>query len=141
VSEANHGERHALRVRSRTFIALVASSSSAGITGGARLAQQGPPFRLVDGTLVAPDTDTLLNGTLKSAIARDEKNLPSGGTGVWTGMISGGFASGTDCQGWTAATQDLAGTYGTPALLASRGWMSGATVACDELRHLYCIEP
>jgi hypothetical protein len=130
------------RIQSRAFIAYLATTVSVSPNGGARLGSSGPPFRGVDGTLIADTTSTFLNGPLKSGIKVNEKGIVAVGASVWTGMNLRGTASGTDCNGWTSTDPSVFGTVGNPALSMTAGWVNdGTPSACNEPRRLYCVEP
>ena len=61
------------------------------------------------------------------------------GAVVWTGTLTGGIHSATDCQGFTAADSTVAGTVGITSSVMS--WTSAMSTAnCASALSLYCIE-
>jgi hypothetical protein len=71
-------------------------------------------------------------------LAITEKNapLPAGDDEVWTGTLTGGMHSGSDCGGWTA--NSLSASYG---LVSTSEWTAqGSTTSCSYALHVYCFE-
>jgi hypothetical protein len=60
---------------------------------------------------------------------------------VWTGTLTGGRASGSDCQGWTSNEKTEAGTTGTVPLLSDPSeWTDYQLINCGEKYYVYCFE-
>ena len=89
---------------------------------------------------IATNWSGLTDGQLSHAIDRDEFNaLVSSGT-VWTGTQQNGTAySGASCTNWTSADGGSSGRIGSTSEI-NAGWTNFASVPCNNLRRLYCVQ-
>lgn len=125
----------------RTFVALL----SVGGSDARTRISSGPPFRRVDGTVVAKG-DALLNdgGTLAAPIALDERGVAHAEDAVWTGTNAfGRHYPPYDCAGWTTAQAEAKGVTGVTwsAGVMDGSWLLNSVDGCNQPRRLYCVEP
>jgi hypothetical protein len=96
------------------------------------------PYRLLNGTEIAPDKAKFTSGSLLHAIDVNEKgNAPTDEMRVWTGTEANGNISGSTCSGWMNDT--VLGLYGRVDTSGS-GWTQSSTTACGVPLRLYCFE-
>jgi prepilin-type N-terminal cleavage/methylation domain-containing protein len=95
-------------------------------------------YILVDTTRVADSEEDLTDGTLQTAINKDEYSNARN-TAVWTGTDSMGYDSGYTCTDWTNSTSGISGTAGLSSA-ADQTWTDNGTAACNSLKSLYCVE-
>lgn len=120
-----------------TYKALL-SDSTASVAE--RFTHNGPWMRL-DGELVAESIADLLDGRVRATLQVDELGQTRLAQNVWTGTDPSGAASGSDCGGWSDATDAEHGTTGT-AEWANSGWTTFFTdspLACDTTAALFCF--
>jgi len=117
------------------WTAWISTASSDALS---RIQEVGPWF-LLDGTMVFTNKANFRTMPL-APIAVDEHGVAvAAGAVVWTGTLTGGIHSATDCQGFTAADSTVAGTVGITSSVMS--WTSAVSTAnCASALSLYCIE-
>ena len=138
---ANFGDA---RLQGRSFVAYVSVTGSSTISAATRLNPNGPPFKRLDGTIVAGNKDVFVTGPIVAPINVDENGAGNISAGVWTGTLSGGAPSGADCTAWTSAVADAGtGTNGSTLSNATFNgfWVNAGEEDCSESRRLYCVEP
>jgi hypothetical protein len=95
------------------------------------------PYQLVNGTIIANNWADLTDGALAASINRTELNtIPAVGF-VWTGTLTGGSYSASDCGSWQSPM--LVGTVGQTDRSDS-GWTNITTRVCSGSARLYCIQ-
>lgn len=122
-----------------TFKAWVSTST----VSAASQIPNGVAFRLLNGTLVADNKIDLLDGTVDNPINLTELNaVVTGTTGnerVFTGTNPNGTANASTCQNWTSNSSLQNGRWGD-TLSTNSYWTSRGSVACSNLRRLYCFQ-
>lgn len=128
------------RLKGRTFIAYLSVTIGGGdFHARDRLRENGPPFKRLDGQVVAETTADFVAGPLKVAINRDESNTSVTGN-VWTGSLVGGLYSDQDCNAWSEESSIGQGTVGSATASDNPNWINAGPVNCVESRRLYCVE-
>ena len=120
---------------------------SDGITSAKQRIGDSPlPYRLVDRSLVAANTDALLNNMLLAPIHLDQFGTPVPNTVtdcgeplVWTGTNPQGTTTQEHCEGWTSLVGSASATIGS-AVAMGPDWTQGATCNCTKALRIYCIE-
>ena len=104
-----------------------------------RFARPAGPYRRVDGALVAPSFDVLIDGGPASAINQDEDGGTPVASAVWTGTSGDGKANTSeDCVGFTRT--DIGGGFvGLMEVGANWDTLSSEFV-CTSTFALYCFE-
>lgn len=93
---------------------------------------------LVDGTMVATNTDNLFNGALNAQIRMDENgNVLSLHSKAWTGTLSDGRGSFDTCSNWYQSGSDRLGTVGATSAM-SGAWLDIGDYPCNHEFHWYC---
>jgi hypothetical protein len=96
----------------------------------------GPWIRL-DGFLVAESLAALTDGTLDTAIDRDELAAPFDGVSrAWTGTSPAGERGGENCANW--GSEDAQGRVGR-VVDTTGDWTAEADTHCGSKLHLYCL--
>lgn len=122
------------RVKDRVFRAWL---STAGSTAAARHVHGTAPYIRPDGTLIANNWADLTNGDLAAPISIDSSGAAANGT-AWTGTTATGTAvAGGNCNVWNSPAE--VGTVGSVAATDGK-WTQSASVACNTMRRLYCVE-
>jgi hypothetical protein len=118
--------------------AWVSSNASSPDT---RFTKATVPYRLLDGTMVATNWNDLTNGSILHGIDRDEKNVLTSGTEVWTATTSDGNFQGGGCNGFTSAA-DSAPTAAQGISDRTNGqWTNVYLQFCDRTNpRIYCFE-
>lgn len=119
-----------------TWMAWLSDDNSTPVQ---RFTQASIPYTLLDGTEIATSFDDLVDGSLATALNRDE-NDAAVGTDVfaWTGTQPDGTASTDNCMNWTVA---IASTGTRGATTATDGtWTADGVAGCFFPQHLYCFE-
>jgi cysteine-rich repeat protein len=129
-----------LVLANRTFVAWVSTTKEHAKD---RIGSSSVPYRLTDGvTVVANDTQDLLDGALAAAIQRDEKNNPVASSLVWTGTLEDGTLAPVNCVDWTLILNNT-GVLGD-AKMKDAKWTNspfrGTVMDCFNQRHIYCVE-
>jgi hypothetical protein len=94
-------------------------------------------YQLLDGTPVAASWPDLVDGSLLSAINRNENNLPASSL-VWTGATATGvYSAAVNCGSWT--TSGGTGSFGIAGSTDS-SWSVSGTESCSIPKPLYCFE-
>lgn len=125
--------------------------SNSTTSAASRLVHVGVEYKLINGTVVANNWDSLISGTLAHPIDIDEtgKSVASN-QAVWTdtdylGMTALGLlgTSGPaiDCKSWTS-TSGAQGGIGLTGSQAGKGWWTNKDIPqpCDKMYRLYCFE-
>lgn len=101
---------------------------------------RGSPVVDLNGATLASDAQILLGGGPDSPLGVDENGTAVAAADVWTGSLTGGDASGQDCNEWTVS--DVSGTTGAFGGGAAFGeWLvSNIGTACSATARLYCLE-
>lgn len=91
------------------------------------------------GDPIATSWSTLIDGTLDSAIDKDENGSPHASVFAWTNVSSVGAGAATvnHCSAWTSAFAN--GSIGSIGNLASQ-WTEAGVSSCTDPKPLYCIE-
>jgi hypothetical protein len=120
-----------------SFLAWLSEGSASPST---RFTQATVPYKLVNGTTVAPDWSGLVDGTLDAPINVTERGsvLPAN-LAAWTGTAASGGTLGPDCDGWSVADPANLGRLGNTTLVDSR-WTSGGTFSCNLGVRLFCFQ-
>lgn len=94
----------------------------------------------MNGQTIASSWSDLWDGSIGSAVARNESNVITSGN-VWTGSLSNGRVGTNTCLGWTtnSSSSTWSTMYGTSSL-SSSSWSSAAGAACNNSYFIYCIE-
>lgn len=118
------------------FLAWLADDTGAPAS---HFRQYANPYYLPNGTKVADNWTDLTDGTLDSAINRDENNTVVASGNVWTATDTAGVLSaGTeDCTNWSSQSGN--GRFGD-LTSAAAAWASSGTVSCSTNAHVYCFE-
>ncbi len=122
--------------RSEPFVAWLADSSQ---HPAGRFDQDGGPYRLYDGTVIADDWADLIDGALDAPIDRTEMGPASGAIRAWTNVQSNGTSAGSShCADWSS--DSALGRVGDRT--ASDGTWTDKEVDffCGSLARLYCFE-
>jgi hypothetical protein len=129
----------------------VSWTSTSGNDVASRMTHSLVPYKLLDGTLIAPNWTDLTSGTLSNPINRDEHGnlvaLDAGATtyleGVaWTAtQIDGTHYTSQDCASFTTNLSSV-GTYAVSGYDTAMGsqWTLGANIDCNYYAALYCFE-
>ncbi len=105
-----------------------------------RTADVGPWYTTADNLAFSGKAD--LRGAPRSVLLDEYGGYPDGqgATGAWSGSDRAGVATGQDCDGWTNATVDAAGTTGTE-LGSDATWGGGsAPLRCNAKAPLICFQ-
>lgn len=104
-----------------------------------RIVSNGPFVRL-DGIRIADTKDDLLDGVANSSLHIQQEGTSLLGAGqVATGTLADGTASGSDCDGWTAATAFQV-TAGSSSSARTGQWTDSYTPECGSSGwYLYCV--
>ena len=104
-------------------------------------------YRLVGGVVVANDWAGLTSGTLLAPISRDEfGNIISSTEHRWTNVaangthISAAWSLTENCNSWYSSTATYLGRNGTAAVTDSTWTDSAATINCNVLGRLICVQ-
>ena len=129
----------------------VSWTSTSGNDVASRMTHSLVPYKLLDGTLIAPNWTDLTSGTLSNPINRDEHGnlvaLDAGATtyleGVaWTAtQIDGTHYTSQDCASFTTNLSSV-GTYAVSGYDTAMGsqWTLDANIDCNYYAALYCFE-
>lgn len=109
-----------------------------GDPAGDRLDLSGGPFTLIDGTVIADDSQDLLDGSLDAALRRDEYGV-SVGYEIWTGTLADGSVAPFHCDGFTVGDGGDNGRCGDPSS-NDASWTDNITPGCGTRLGLYCFE-
>lgn len=109
-----------------------------------RFNQDGGPFVLPGGQLIATDWDDLTDGGLEHPIDHNAEGLlVESPLGVWTNTLWDGTALGADCAGWTSNAFEELGFFGDVSISEFGQWSAfGGPTAfpCENTFNLYCFE-
>lgn len=94
-------------------------------------------YQLLNGTLIAPSLEGLIDGNIEHSIDMNEKGEFVGDVKVWTGTNEFGEYTGSNCLDWT--TIRSVATFGVNYKKES-GWTDNGLGSCDNEFHVYCIE-
>ncbi|MGH6916556.1 MAG: hypothetical protein ACREJ0_02525, partial [Geminicoccaceae bacterium] len=120
-----------------SFLAWLSDDTASPST---RFTQATVPYKLVNGTTIAPDWSGLVDGMLDAPINVTEQGsvLPAN-LAAWTGTAPSGGALGPDCAAWSVADSANMGRIGHTTLVNGR-WTSGGIFSCDPQRRLFCFQ-
>ncbi len=99
-------------------------------------------YKRVDGATVANNWADLTDGSLISAINKNEfGQTVAAGTRVWTSVTSSGGARGAnyDCGDWTGSSSSVYAYYGR-ATNTNSYWTADISAPCTNNYRLYCFE-
>lgn len=121
-----------------TWMAWLSDSSSN--TPSARMTHATIPYRLIDGTYVAPDWNGLASANLLHGIDLDEGGAVGFGAEVWTGSSYSGASATPGCNGFTQGTSSA--PYANVGISGHTDgtWSSTYSQFCDRNDRLCCIE-
>lgn len=112
--------------------------STAEVHAKDRIGDSKVPYVLVDGTMVASETSTLVKSMLDAPINLTENGTTADNTAqVWTGTKADGTAAAEHCTGWSAD-----GEVGLTGLWMQKDgtWTHDELLPCPTTRRIYCIE-
>ncbi len=89
------------------------------------------------GEFIASDSSDLWDGTISSALVRDENGDFQGGA-VWTGTDQSGVARSDNCSDWTSTSGGVNGTQGDMTA-SNSSWITTGTAACSGSGRIYCV--
>ncbi len=130
----------AIASRSARFVAWISTGMQGDPGMGARLPAIGT-FQRPDGKPIARSVAELLSGMIKINIVEDESGsaILTGNLmgAVWTGTATNGKTSTNTCGDWS--TTNGGGSIGQ-ASEVNANWTDAGAVACNQSKHLYCLE-
>jgi hypothetical protein len=95
------------------------------------------PWALLDGTVVFANHAQLATKPLALIDVFENGQKAPSALGVWTGTLTGGIHSGSDCAGWSS--QSYSGDVGSTSSTSS--WTAtGSAPTCGNVMHVYCFE-
>ena len=122
-----------------TFIAILSDSTDVSTYAVNRITSVGPFVRL-DGIQVAATKADLFDGRLNAPINLTETMAyVSPETFAWTASDSAGAFLISDCNKWSDGTAGQSAQLGV-ITSATDEWLYKVTYACNQVKHLYCIE-
>jgi hypothetical protein len=96
------------------------------------------PWALLDGTVVFANHAQLATKPTALIDVFETGQKAPGALSVWTGTLTGGVHSGSDCNGWSS--MGYYGDYGTTSSTASWTAAGGSAPSCSDVMHVYCFE-
>lgn len=114
---------------------------------GTRLAKNGSPYQLVDGTVIAADWNDLTDGVLSNPIDRDAHGIPLPGVLYpWTNTLPHGIPNNSSgapffdsCFDWARSKGEFTGNAGSTDAVNSH-WTAVSHYSCLFRNPLYCFE-
>ncbi len=113
--------------------------SSSTTSAAQRLAHNGSPYQLVDGTVVAYNWAELTSGTLAHRIDENELGAFWISAVFWTSTSASGAALTSTCSDWTSNSASAPVEYGYNTYADSR-WTDEAATTCADHMAFYCLE-
>ncbi len=120
--------------------AWMAWVSDSNVSVADRFAHSKSPYKLLTGTIIAANWDSLTSTNLQAPINVDEEMNLDGSVsiGVWTGTDASGQADSNDCNDWTDANL-ASGLIGNGAS-SGTNWSASELRQCGGSNQLYCFE-
>lgn len=115
--------------------------SDATTTPSVSFTQATVPYKLVNGTTIAPNWAGLTDSTLDSAISLDQNGVAASLGFVWTSTLPDGTrdVGFGECLGWHTNTAGVAGLTGDRSS-TDRAWTRSTSRVCSLLAGIYCFQ-
>lgn len=98
------------------------------------------PYVLVDGTQIASNWSTLIDGDLDAPIGLYQTGEPHVGSSLtWTRTLTSGEVADDTCNSWTTSSANVYGKPGSNSQAGSE-WTEVRSSTCDNPGHLYCFQ-